>query len=97
MTPRNRTRLLWLLTALVSLHTLTVTIVFAATGTFPNALMTLTMLVYGAMLVAALALLAFSRPRRLHRIEPPQRPVEQEMLVEPLATMPGPEAEGTGA
>ncbi|MEA3201243.1 MAG: hypothetical protein QOE90_2671 [Thermoplasmata archaeon] len=82
MTPRTRTRLLWLLAALTAAHALASVAVFAATGSFPAVALLISLVVYAAILAGALALLVTTPRRRLRRRavkpkddEPSARPV----------------------
>jgi membrane protein implicated in regulation of membrane protease activity len=68
MTPRTRSRLLWLLAALTAAHALASVAVFAVTGTFSPTALTLSVVVYAFLLVCAFVLLATSPRRRLRRI-----------------------------
>lgn len=83
MTPRTRTRLQWLLVALVALHLLVVTSVFVATGALPTPLFVLSIGVYATMLVAAVVLFA-TAPRRHARVVPPPEEPAPEPAAEEL-------------
>jgi hypothetical protein len=56
MSPRSRARLLWLLAAVTAAYALVNVVVYYATGRFGSAWFATSLLVYGALLVAALAL-----------------------------------------
>lgn len=68
MNSTNRNRTLWLLVCLVSVHTIVSTAIFLATGTFPNALLVFTLVVFGLCALGALYFMTHAPHRRIHRV-----------------------------
>jgi len=92
MNTTNRSRALWLLVTLVSVHTLVTTAVFLATGTLPNALMAFTLVVFGVCALAAIYFL-LNPTRRVHRLDAKEERVvvEERLVVEGRAAPPAEE------